>query len=70
MRTRVRRAQLLLETTSLSVEEVATEIGFGSASVLREHFREVVGTAPLAYRRAFTADATTTARSRGAVANP
>jgi transcriptional regulator GlxA family with amidase domain len=52
---RVRRAQRLLETTSLSVEEVATETGFRSASVLREHFGEIVGTAPLAYRRAFSA---------------
>jgi transcriptional regulator GlxA family with amidase domain len=52
---RVRRAQRLLETTNLSVEEVATETGFRSASVLREHFGEVVGTAPLAYRRAFAA---------------
>jgi transcriptional regulator GlxA family with amidase domain len=50
---RVRRAQQLLETTSLSIEHVATEVGFRSASVLREHFGAVVGTPPLAYRRAF-----------------
>ena len=50
---RVRRAQMLLETTSLPVEEIATEAGFRSASVLREHFGEIVGTTPLAYRRAF-----------------
>jgi transcriptional regulator GlxA family with amidase domain len=56
---RVRHAQQLLETTNLSVEEVATETGFRSASVLREHFGEVVGTAPLAYRRAFASDAAT-----------
>jgi transcriptional regulator GlxA family with amidase domain len=51
--TRVRRAQQLLETTSLSIEQVAAEVGFRSASVLREHFGEIVGTTPLAYRRAF-----------------
>ena len=51
---RVRCAQGLLETTGLSVEEVAIEVGFGSAFVLREHFGRTVGTSPLAYRRAFS----------------
>jgi len=50
---RVRQAQQLLETTSLSIEQVATEVGFRSTSVLREHFGGIVGTTPLAYRRAF-----------------
>jgi transcriptional regulator GlxA family with amidase domain len=50
---RVRRAQQLLETSSLSIEQVATEVGFRSASVLREHFGGILGTTPLAYRRAF-----------------
>jgi len=50
---RVRRAQQLLETTSLSVEEVAEQSGFRSASVLREHFGGRIGTTPLAYRRSF-----------------
>jgi transcriptional regulator GlxA family with amidase domain len=53
-RVRVRRAQALLETTQLAVERVAAECGFGSAAVLREHFAEIVGTNPLAYRRAFS----------------
>ena len=52
---RVRRAQQLLETTGLSVEEVAAHSGFKSASVLREHFGRSVGTTPLAYRRSFGA---------------
>jgi transcriptional regulator GlxA family with amidase domain len=50
---RVRRAQRMLETTDLAVERVATEAGFGSAAVMRQHFGEIVGTTPLAYRRAF-----------------
>ncbi len=50
---RVRRAQQLLETTILSVEEVAVHSGFRSASVLREHFAGIVGTTPVAYRRSF-----------------
>ncbi len=50
---RVRRAQLLLETTQLSIEEVAAESGFQSASVLREHFKGVVGVSPVAWRQSF-----------------
>jgi transcriptional regulator GlxA family with amidase domain len=52
---RVRRAQLLLETTSLSVEQVAIEAGFGSAVTLRDRFARSVGTTPTAYRRALGA---------------
>ena len=52
-RARVRRAQQLLETSSLSIEDVAAKSGFRSASVLREHFAAILGTPPLAYRRAF-----------------
>jgi transcriptional regulator GlxA family with amidase domain len=55
LRARVRRAQHLLETTVHSVESVATEAGFGSATAFREHFRRVVATSPQAYRRAFRA---------------
>ena len=53
-RARVRRAQALLETTRLAVEQVAAESGFGSAAVMRQHFGEIVGTTPLAYRTAFS----------------
>jgi transcriptional regulator GlxA family with amidase domain len=53
-RTRVRRAQRLLETTRLDMEQVAADCGFGSAAVLRQHFAAVVGTNPVAYRRAFS----------------
>ena len=49
------QAQRLLETTTLSIDRLAGEVGFGSSAVLREHFAEVLGTSPLAYRRAFTA---------------
>ncbi len=64
---RVRRAQALLETTQFPVERVAAEsgfgsasvmrqhfVGFGSASVMRQHFVAIVGTSPLSYRRAFS----------------
>jgi transcriptional regulator GlxA family with amidase domain len=53
-RARVRRAQMLLETTQLAVEQIAGESGFGSAAVMRRQFARVVGTSPLAYRRVFS----------------
>jgi transcriptional regulator GlxA family with amidase domain len=52
-RARVRRAQRLLETTDLSVEQIAGEVGFGSSTVLREHFGRIVGTNPRAHRGSF-----------------
>jgi transcriptional regulator GlxA family with amidase domain len=52
-RQRVLHAQRLLETTDLPVEVVAQRCGFGTATALRVHFRRLVGTSPLAYRRTF-----------------
>jgi transcriptional regulator GlxA family with amidase domain len=51
---RVRCVQRLLETTDMDIERVSAAAGFGSAAVMREHFGTVVGTSPLAYRRAFS----------------
>ncbi|HVJ92560.1 MAG TPA: helix-turn-helix domain-containing protein, partial [Labilithrix sp.] len=53
LRCRVYRAQQLLETTSHSVERVATEVGFGSTATFRDRFRRLVGKSPQAYRRTF-----------------
>ncbi|MEV0800651.1 helix-turn-helix domain-containing protein [Kribbella sp. NPDC050281] len=50
---RVRHAQELLETTALSIEDIARHCGFGSAINLRQHFTRRVNMSPLAYRRAF-----------------
>lgn len=50
---RVRRAQHALETTDLSIEEVALSAGFSSSTSLREHFARMVGTSPRAYRSSF-----------------
>ncbi len=50
---RVRRARQLLETTGLSIEQVASRSGFGSATAFRSRFGSVLGTSPQAYRRAF-----------------
>jgi transcriptional regulator GlxA family with amidase domain len=51
---RVLRAQQLLESTRLPVEQVARQCGFSSAAALRPHFRRFVGTVPAAYRATFT----------------
>jgi transcriptional regulator GlxA family with amidase domain len=50
---RVLQARRLLERSDVSVEEVATHCGFGSAASLRAHFKSQTGTSPIAYRRAF-----------------
>jgi transcriptional regulator GlxA family with amidase domain len=50
---RVLRAQQLLESTRLPVEQVARQCGFSSAAALRPHFRRITGTVPAAYRTTF-----------------
>lgn len=50
---RVALAERLLEAGDLSVEQIADRAGFGSATMLRHHFRRARSTAPSAYRRAF-----------------
>jgi transcriptional regulator GlxA family with amidase domain len=53
LRQRILNAQRLLESTDLPVELIAQRSGFGSASVLRTHFKRMLDTSPLTYRRAF-----------------
>jgi transcriptional regulator GlxA family with amidase domain len=52
---RLQRAQHLLESSDLSVDEVAQRCGFGAATTLRGHFARRFGTSPQAYRRTFRA---------------
>jgi transcriptional regulator GlxA family with amidase domain len=54
---RVLRAQRLLEDTDMGIDEVAQRCGFGSAALLRHHFRKVVGVSPADFRRTFAARA-------------
>jgi AraC family transcriptional regulator, transcriptional activator FtrA len=54
---RVLAAQRLLETSDASVERVAELAGFVTAETLRHHFRQRVGTSPMAYRRRFAQSA-------------
>ena len=50
---RVLHARTLLEQTKLGIEQIASEAGFGTAALLRHHFRRVVGVPPQDYRRTF-----------------
>jgi AraC family transcriptional activator FtrA len=54
---RVRRAQQLLESTSLPVEHIAEQCGLGTAANLRIHFSRQTGVTPSAYRAAFAGSA-------------
>ena len=54
---RILRAQRLLETTDLPIDEIAQRSGFATGTTLRPHFRAVVGVSPQAYRRTFLAPA-------------
>jgi transcriptional regulator GlxA family with amidase domain len=54
-RQRIIRAQQLLEETDSTLETIAQDTGFGTASVMRHHFVKVLQTTPTAYRRAFAA---------------
>ncbi|MEU6860693.1 helix-turn-helix domain-containing protein [Glycomyces sp. NPDC046736] len=51
---RLERARDLLERSDRSVDRVAADAGFGSASALRLHFQAVLGVSPSAYRRTFS----------------
>jgi transcriptional regulator GlxA family with amidase domain len=55
IRQRVQLAQRLLESTDASVERIATDCGFGTATNLRTHFQRIVKTTPTRYRRCFGA---------------
>ncbi|WP_406338996.1 helix-turn-helix domain-containing protein [Streptomyces sp. NBC_01620] len=52
---RVERARGLLEATDLSIDHVARESGFGTATSLRQHIQAALGVSPTVYRRTFRA---------------
>ena len=52
---RVLRAQVLLERSTMSIEEVAQHCGFRSAAAMRPHFIRQVTTSPSDYKRVFAA---------------
>ncbi|MGW7414448.1 GlxA family transcriptional regulator [Streptomyces sp. NPDC054863] len=50
---RVERARHLLETSDLSIDQVAHEAGFGTAQSMRQHLQAALGVPPTVYRRTF-----------------
>jgi transcriptional regulator GlxA family with amidase domain len=59
---RIIAAQQLLETTRLTIDAVARNVGFASAISMRPHFRNQVGVSPQQYRQAFGGDGSDCAR--------
>jgi AraC family transcriptional activator FtrA len=55
LQARIDQACRLLETTRLSIEQIAVAIGFGSADTLRHQFRRRLNTSPARYRFSFAA---------------
>jgi len=51
--TRMSEARRLLEASAMSIEQIATATGFGSADALRHHFRSRLYTSPARYRSSF-----------------
>jgi transcriptional regulator GlxA family with amidase domain len=54
MRARIDVARELLERSERSVEQIAADVGLGTATNLRLHFQRILGTTPSEYRRTFT----------------
>jgi transcriptional regulator GlxA family with amidase domain len=52
---RVRRTEEYLEQSDLSIEQIATRVGFSSAATLRHQFTRARGLSPSDYRRRFSA---------------
>lgn len=53
IRQRLARAQELLETTTLTITQIATATGFNTPLLLRQHFTKTFATTPTNYRRTF-----------------
>jgi AraC family transcriptional regulator, transcriptional activator FtrA len=53
---RIARAKELLETSELSVEDIARGVGFGTATNLRVQFRRATNVSPREHRKAFRFD--------------
>ncbi|MFJ1967899.1 GlxA family transcriptional regulator [Streptomyces sp. NPDC087903] len=54
---RVARARHLLESSDLSVDQIAGRVGFATGASLRQHLHAAIGVSPQAYRRTFQAAA-------------
>src|SRR5215212_7450534 len=50
---RVLYARRLLEESDMDIDQIADRSGFGTATLLRHHFRRIIGVTPSDYRRSF-----------------
>ena len=53
---RVLYARRMLEESALDIDRIADRAGFGTATLLRHHFRRVIGITPSDYRRRFACE--------------
>lgn len=60
---RVELARRLLESTDLSIDQVARDAGFGTSTSLRQHLQAALGVSPTVYRRTFRSTAGNRAQS-------
>jgi transcriptional regulator GlxA family with amidase domain len=58
MAERLQQSQTLLESTTLSIEAIAEQVGFGTAASLRQHFRRQFNVTPGEWRRTFLGGST------------
>ena len=63
-RARIDRVRELLESSALSIGDIAARTGLGTPSTLRHHFRKRLGLSPLAYRQRFALPARGISRAR------
>ncbi|MCX6395355.1 MAG: helix-turn-helix domain-containing protein [Propionibacteriales bacterium] len=54
---RVIVAEELLVATDSAIEQIASEVGFGNAAIMRQHFSRVRGISPQGYRQSFSCPA-------------
>ena len=50
---RIQRSQELLESTSLPIDAIAAQVGFQSATSLRQHFKNRLDVTPSEWRKTF-----------------
>lgn len=50
---RINYGRMLLETTTLSIDQISDKVGFSNPETLRYHFRQILDISPTSYRKRF-----------------